>query len=88
MHGNKTIAIYARVSTEEQAIEGFSIEAQLQTIHDYAKQNGYRVLEYVDKGISGKSMDKRPALQKLLSDAKQRLFEEVIVWKIFAYPVP
>ncbi|WP_436664022.1 recombinase family protein [Alicyclobacillus acidoterrestris] len=79
----KTIAIYARVSTEEQAEEGFSIQAQLETLRGYAQQHHYIIHhEYVDEGISGKSIEKRLALQQLLRDAKAGLFEEVIVWKI------
>lgn len=79
----KTVAIYARVSTEEQAEEGYSIQAQLDTLRQYAKQNRYIVSkEYKDEGISGKSIQKRPQLQQLLRDAKQGLFQEVIVWKI------
>ncbi|MED1743199.1 recombinase family protein [Brevibacillus borstelensis] len=79
----KTVAIYARVSTEEQAEEGYSIQAQLDTLRQYAKQNRYIVSkEYKDEGISGKSIQNRPQLQQLLRDAKQGLFQEVIVWKI------
>lgn len=78
----KTIAIYVRVSTEEQAEEGFSIEAQKETLRSFAYQNGCKIYkEYVDEGISGKSIEKRPALQSMLQDAKNGLFDEVLVWK-------
>lgn len=83
MRSIKNIAIYARVSTEEQAVEGFSIQAQLETLRDDAKKNGHIIYkEYVDEGISGKTIEKRPALQSLLRDAQKGLFDEVIVWKI------
>jgi len=79
----KTIAIYVRVSTEEQADEGFSIQGQLELLRNYAKANRYLIYnEYVDEGISGKSITNRPQLNKLLSDARKRLFDEVVVWKI------
>lgn len=79
----KTLAIYARVSTEEQAEEGFSISAQLDTLRNYAKQKHYIIYnEYIDEGISGKSIEKRNALKNLLKDAEKGLFQEVIVWKI------
>jgi site-specific DNA recombinase len=79
----KMIAIYARVSTEEQAEEGFSIKAQLDTLRNYARQHHYVIHhEYVDEGVSGKSIEKRKALQNLLKDAKSGQFQEVIVWKI------
>jgi site-specific DNA recombinase len=72
-----------RVSTEEQADEGFSIQAQLQTLRTNAKLHQYIIHdEYVDEGISGKSINNRPELNRLLSDAKKGLFEEVIVWKV------
>ncbi len=49
------VAIYARVSTEEQAEQGYSIDAQLDTLRDYCRRNGKEIYdEYVDAGISGK----------------------------------
>lgn len=61
-------AIYARVSTSEQA-RGYSIEAQLSPCRDYARLNGWTVYgEYVDPGHSG-GTDKRPAFKKMISDA-------------------
>ena len=51
------VAIYARVSTEEQAEHGYSIDAQLDTLRQYCQQSGKVVAnEYVDKGLSGKEM--------------------------------
>ncbi|WP_261795548.1 recombinase family protein [Rubeoparvulum massiliense] len=51
------VAIYARISTEEQAKEGFSITAQLQTLQQYAQIYNWEVVDkYVDGGISGKSI--------------------------------
>lgn len=77
------IAIYARVSTEEQAEQGYSIEAQLETLRTLCKQEHKVVFkEYVDAGISGKSIEKRPALQQLLGDVESGNIQEVLVWKI------
>ncbi|MDD5070592.1 MAG: recombinase family protein [Candidatus Omnitrophica bacterium] len=76
------VAIYIRVSTEEQAKEGFSLTTQREYLEEYAKREGhdlYRV--YSDDGISGYS-ERRPALQELLHDAKLRRFDLVIVYKI------
>ena len=76
------IAIYIRVSTEEQVREGFSLTVQREYLEDYAKREGYEVFKiYSDDGISGYS-ERRPALQELLQDAKLRRFELVIVYKI------
>ncbi|MCE5286070.1 MAG: recombinase family protein [Pelosinus sp.] len=77
------VAIYVRVSTEEQAEHGYSIDAQLDKLRQHCKlYNHVIVYEYVDRGISGKEMTKRHELQKLLRDAEQGLFDEVLVWKI------
>lgn len=81
---NKTkVALYVRVSTEEQAKQGYSIDAQLDTLRNYCKLYGKEIHEeYVDAGISGTSIEGRFALQKLLKDAEKNLFHEVLVWKI------
>lgn len=76
------VAIYIRVSTKEQATEGFSIDAQRHNLQENIRMKGKRIIkEYVDEGISGKSMDSRHAIHQLLEDAKQGLFQEVVVWK-------
>jgi site-specific DNA recombinase len=77
------VAIYARVSTIEQSEDGFSIDGQLSILKEYCKATGKIFFkEYVDRGVSGKSMKGRLALQQLLIDAEEGLFDEVIVWKI------
>lgn len=76
------VAIYARVSTEEQAEHGYSIDAQLETLTQYCKLFNKEIYDkYVDPGVSGKEMTKRHELQRLLRDAERGLFDEVIVWK-------
>ncbi|WP_234447066.1 recombinase family protein [Virgibacillus salexigens] len=79
----KKVAIYCRVSTEEQASEGYSIDAQLDLLRQYAKLYGWQVShEYIDEGISGKSIKGRPAMQRLVSDIEKEEFQAVLVWKI------
>lgn len=79
----KRVAIYARVSTEEQAEHGYSIDAQLDTLRKHCQQVGAIVVgEYVDRGISGKEISKRHELKRLLRDADAQAFDEVIAWKI------
>lgn len=81
---NQTIrvAIYARVSTEEQAEYGYSIDAQLDTLRKYCELYSWVIVgEYVDRGVSGKSIEGRYELQRLLRDAQDRKFDEVFVWK-------
>ncbi|MCT4509517.1 MAG: recombinase family protein [Tepidibacter sp.] len=81
MHKNR-VAIYARVSTAEQAEEGYSIEAQIENIKRLCEIQGKIVVEtYVDRGISGKSIKNRIALQQLLEDCTKSKFDEVMVWK-------
>lgn len=76
----KRVAIYARVSTTEQAEEGYSIDEQTRLLRQYCEREGYEVYkEYVDRGISGKSIKGRAALQQLLDDAKQKSFDIVLV---------
>ncbi|NBR26431.1 MAG: recombinase family protein, partial [Micrococcales bacterium] len=61
---------YIRVSTEQQAGEGVSLEAQKAKIEAWCIANDRELVAvYVDAGISGKSMEKRQGLQKALDDA-------------------
>jgi DNA invertase Pin-like site-specific DNA recombinase len=70
-------AVYARVSTGDQ-----NPEMQLAELRDYSKHRGWEVAgEYVDRGISG-ACEHRPELDRLLSDAHQRRFDAVLVWKL------
>lgn len=63
------IACYARVSTEEQALHGLSIEAQLAALREFAGEQS--VGEYVDAGVSARiPIKKRPELQRLLRDVE------------------
>ncbi|HFU7072909.1 TPA: recombinase family protein [Bacillus cereus] len=79
----KTVAIYARVSTIEQAEEGYSIDEQIRVLNKFCEREGYLVYDqYVDRGISGKNISGRPAIQRLLLDAEQKKFEVVLVWKM------
>ncbi len=79
----RKVALYCRVSTEEQANEGYSIQAQLQTLRHYAKLYNWHISnEYVDEGISGKNISSRPAIQQLMADVENDEFEAVLVWKI------
>ena len=61
-------AIYVRVSTEEQAAEGYSIGAQKEMLQDYCIVEGWEVAGvYEDDGYSGRSV-KRPAYQRMMSE--------------------
>src|SRR5262252_3197612 len=69
-------AIYARVSTLDQEPEN-----QLAELRRYADARGWTAVEYVDKGISG-AKDHRPALDRLVTDAKRRRFDAVVCWRL------
>lgn len=72
----KNIAIYARVSTDNQ-----NSEMQLLDLRDYSDNRKFTVYnEYIDNGISG-SKEKRPALDQLMDDAKKKKFDTVLVWR-------
>lgn len=60
--------IYARVSTEEQAEHGASLDAQLAEAREFAQRNGLTVAgEYVERGSSGTD-DRRPEFRRMLDD--------------------
>ncbi|HME73763.1 MAG TPA: recombinase family protein [Myxococcota bacterium] len=66
------LALYARVSTAEQ-----HVEPQLHALRAYAEARGLTIAaEYIDHGVSG-AKDRRPALDRLLADARGRRFDVV-----------
>lgn len=74
--------IYPRVSTIKQANEGFSLEAQRENLTYFANQQGWNVVgDYGDEGISGKNIEDRPGVKKLISDIKQGKIDVVVLYK-------
>ncbi|MCK4443603.1 MAG: recombinase family protein, partial [Thermoplasmata archaeon] len=62
------VAIYSRVSTEDQAKEGFSLDAQKDRLRAYCQAKGWETAgEYVDDGHSGRDI-RRPAYQRMLEE--------------------
>ena len=80
----KRVFLYVRVSTEEQAVHGLSIEAQTMALEEWAKSNNYQVSGlYVDAGISArKPATKRPELQRLLLDVQSGKGELIVFTKL------
>ncbi|MCI8618433.1 MAG: recombinase family protein [Clostridia bacterium] len=76
----KYVACYARVSTDEQARFGFSIQAQKDALEKYCKEKGYKYEFYIDEGISASSMKKRKALNEMLS--KANVFDMILFTKL------
>jgi DNA invertase Pin-like site-specific DNA recombinase len=75
--GSKTVAIYARVSTDRQ-----KVDLQLSELRQFAKRSRWRVFrEFVDEGYTG-SNTKRPAFLAMMEAARKRRFNLLIVWKL------
>lgn len=82
----KIAAVYTRVSTDEQAREGYSLDAQLKAIKKYAQNNDILIdSKYIfsDEGISGRKAEKRPAFMEMIKQAKSRprKFDVILVHK-------
>lgn len=78
----KKVALYVRVSTEGQAEEGYSIEAQKKLLEAWCVSKEYESFEfYIDPGYSGSNTD-RPALTAMLRDAEAGLLSHVAVYKL------
>ncbi len=77
-------ALYIRVSTEEQAVHGLSVDDQKNNLLKWAENNKHKVVDlYIDAGVSGrKSVSKRPELQRLLSDVQTGKIELVAFTKL------
>ena len=70
-------AVYARVSTVDQEPEN-----QLAELRRYVQARSWpTATEYVDKGVSG-AKDSRPALNRLVADARCRRFDVLVVWRL------
>lgn len=81
---SKKIALYSRVSTSEQSEHGYSIHEQEQVLIKEVVNNypGYDYETYIDSGISGKNIEGRPAMKRLLQDVKDNKIEMVLSWKL------
>ena len=80
------VGIYCRVSTDQQANEGDSIQAQLSALEKYAHDHNYEIAgEFVDDGVSGTLLDGRDELQRLLEEVKKRNIDLIIFTKLDRY---
>lgn len=76
------VALYIRVSTEEQALNGDSLRTQREELTKYALKNGFHIYGiYEDDGFSATNL-KRPALQRLLNDVKQNKINRILITKL------
>ena len=76
------VGIYCRVSTQDQAREGFSLEEQEERLKALCTYKGYEVVDiYIDAGISAKDTN-RPEFQRMLSDAKTGKINRIVALKL------
>lgn len=76
------VIIYVRVSTQEQAREGYSIAEQLERLNKYCDAMDWTIVEtFVDPGYSGGSLD-RPALKEMIKYIKAEKIDKVVVYKL------
>ena len=78
----KIASIYIRVSTEDQAREGFSLGEQEEKLRQLCKYKDFEIFKvYKDAGISAKDMKNRPAFQEMLEDMKAGKLTEHQMYK-------
>jgi DNA invertase Pin-like site-specific DNA recombinase len=72
----RRVAVYARVSTQDQTCENQLIE-----LRRYVEARGWTATEYVDTGVSG-SKDRRPALDQLVTAVRRHQVDAVVCWRL------
>lgn len=83
MQETKNAGIYIRVSTEDQAREGFSLGEQQEKLEQLCKYKDYKVFKiYKDAGISAKDMEHRPAFQQMLQDMRAGKINYIVAYKL------
>lgn len=79
---NKMVAVYIRVSGDDQKKEGLSLDAQKRKMEDYCQFKGWTIFKiYRDEGISGGSIKKRKQFKKMLDDSKYNNFSIILITK-------
>lgn len=78
------VALYIRVSTEEQALHGYSLQAQEEALVKYAEEQGFKIIRiYRDEGNSArKPALKRPVMQELLEDVRAGQIDRILFIKL------
>ena len=79
----KKCGLYMRVSTEDQAREGFSLPEQKERLEAFCKFKGYEIIDYYeDAGISAKTGNYRPEFERLKNDIKAKRINTIIALKL------
>ena len=76
--------LYERVSTDEQAKYGYSIETQIEALEEYCGKNKIKIVDhYTDDGVSGgKAAFRRPEMSRLLDDIKEKKIDMVLFTRL------
>lgn len=83
MEEKKLCGLYMRVSTEDQAREGFSLPEQKERLEAFCKFKGYTIVDYyTDAGISVKTGNYRPEFERLKEDIKNKKINTIIALKL------
>lgn len=80
--GGRVAALYIRVSTLDQAREGYSLAAQQAALEAWAATHSYATQLYADEGISGKDIGHRPAMCQMLAAVEAGKIAVVAVWAL------
>ena len=79
----KVAGIYIRVSTEDQAREGFSLGEQEEKLRQLCEFKEYQIFKvYEDAGISAKDMEHRPGFQQMMDDMRKGKINYIVAYKI------
>ena len=79
----KKSGLYMRVSTEDQAREGFSLPEQKERLEAFCKFKGYEIVDYYeDAGISAKTGNHRPEFERLKNDIKVKKINTIVALKL------
>ncbi len=79
----KKCGLYMRVSTEDQAREGFSLPEQKERLETFCKFKGYEIIDYYqDAGISAKTGNYRPEFERLKDDIKAKKVNTIVALKL------
>ena len=79
----KKCGLYMRVSTEDQAREGFSLPEQRERLESFCKFKGYEIIDYYeDAGISAKTGNHRPEFERLKNDIKAKKVNTIVALKL------
>ena len=83
MEEKKLCGLYMRVSTEDQAREGFSLPEQKERLEAFCKFKGYTIVDYyTDAGISAKTGNYRPEFERLKEDIKNKKINTIVALKL------